>query len=316
MWPLVFLIPANKLAFIRYAFIALLTLLYLYLGTPGSDEDTYQYYFNHSCNGGRILGELEPLFQLYNRSFGYFQLCGLGAEISLFIFYLLFLKLAYPPLRRCLSPQDTFSVLFLLTYYIVSYQLAHNYRTGMASMLSILAFFSASQSKIRSLLYSILAIGFHIQVLPVLTIFAIFTTTGRARMFIILPIGLLAFLNFDYLVIFAFEQGLKYLRELSGTYRLSGIPFLLLYIFVITNIHRVKVPHMKPIYYFGFSVNIIFFFNAHLSSRLSRVVEPLLIVGLYFALQGNRNKFSAPLRILICLMPGLFFFAVERIVLI
>lgn len=315
MWYLVVSLFSNRLVFFRYLFMVCFVLFYLYYGVSGSDEKTYQDYFSHSCNGGRILVEIEPLFQLYNKLFGLFGLCSAGAELSIVVFYFLFLFLAQPLIRKYLNSQETFYVLLILTFYLVSYQLAHNYRTGMASMLSILSFLTFPINRNYSKLYAVTAIGFHIQVFPILLLFFYLNSVGRAKITLLITVIVLILVNSNYFFIFVYEQALKYLTGLSGTYRLSYIPYLFIYLFVIFSIDKVKLPNMMGVYYFGLAVNTLFFFNAHLASRLSRVVEPLLMVGFYFALKNRVAPLSRQLRVLICLIPGLFFVIIQRTIL-
>tara|TARA_B110000977_G_scaffold201732_1_gene298124 strand:- start:3931 stop:4881 length:951 start_codon:yes stop_codon:yes gene_type:complete len=315
MWYLVVSLFSDRLAVVRYLFMVCFVLFYLYLGPSGSDENTYQTFFRHSCNGGRILGSIEPLFQYYNKLFGFFRLCSAGAELSIVVFYLLFLFLAQPLIRKYLNSQETFYVLLILTFYLVSYQLAHNYRTGMASMLSILALLTFPINQNYSKLYAVTAIGFHIQVFPVLALFFYFNSVGRAKIALLITMTVLILINSNYFIIFMYEQALKVFSGLSGKYRLSYIPYLFIYLFVIISIDKVKLPNMKGIYYFGLAANTLFFFNAHLASRLTRVVEPLLMVGFYFALKSRVAPLSRQLRVLICLIPGLLFVIIQRSIL-
>ena len=95
-------------------------------------------------------------------------------------------------------------------------------------------------------------------------------------------------------------------------YRLSIIPYFFIYIFVIIAADQIKIPNLKYVFYFGFFINLVFIFNAHLSSRMSRVVEPLLMMGLYFALGKFKTKLNAQLRFVISLLPGLAFYGLDR----
>ena len=202
-------------------------------------------------------------------AFGILGLCEYGAEISLITFYGIFLILAYFAIRNYLIKQ-IFYVILILSFYLVTYQLVHNYRTGMASMLAILSFF-VLKHKILATVYAIAAIGFHIQVLPVISVFFFFNLSLKNKLILTLLSSLLIYTVKDFLYIFVIHQALLYIENFSGMYRLSIIPYFFIYIFVIIAADQIKIPNLKYVFYFGFFINFLFIFNAHLSSRMSRV---------------------------------------------
>ena len=311
MWYLTFSIFISRLYAVKYLLIFAAAVFYIYLGPDGTDEDTYQRYFYLLCNGGRD-GTLEPFFQIYNRAFGILGLCEYGAELSLITFYGIFLILVYFAIRTYLNSTDLFYVILILSFYLVTYQLVHNYRTGMASMLAILSFFVFQKHKILATVYAIAAIGFHIQVLPVISLFFFFNLSLKNKLILTLLSSLLIYTVSDFLYIFVIHQALLYIENFSGMYRLSIIPYFFIYIFVIIAADQIKIPNLKYVFYFGFFINLVFIFNAHLSSRMSRVVEPLLMMGLYFALGKFKTKLNAQLRFVISLLPGLAFYGLDR----
>ena len=179
-------------------------------------------------------------------------------------------------------------------------------------MLAILSFFVFQKHKILATVYAIAAIGFHIQVLPVISLFFFFNLSLKNKLILTLLSSLLIYTVSDFLYIFVIHQALLYIENFSGMYRLSIIPYFFIYIFVIIAADQIKIPNLKYVFYFGFFINLVFIFNAHLSSRMSRVVEPLLMMGLYFALGKFKTKLNAQLRFVISLLPGLAFYGLDR----
>lgn len=313
MWTLVSAILFSSLHTIRYGLVIILAGVYIYFGPDGSDDQVYKEIFEANCRGGSSSISIEPGYELYNKLIGKIGLCSLGIDFSLWVFFIIsYLTLIYFG-SKITPPKDFFYISTILAYYLVTYQLTFNFRGGMASTLAAIAIISISSNWLASICFGLLAISFHIQTLPVLTVFYFFAAKTRYKFIYILFVTLLIYLVYDFLYGFVLIQGLNYLAAFSGSVRLSSAPYIITYGFVLWQARRLRIPNLRPVLLFGLFVNLIFITNSHLAARMSRPVEPLLMVGLFYALEAFKPPLKKELRFLIALIPGIMFFLVEQL---
>lgn len=310
MWYLVFFSTLARVQYLRYLILVIIASLYLVIGPNSSDQETYALVFTDNCSGNFFSG-MEKGYQYYNMLFGYADLCKYEVDISACVFFLLTIPLLHFYLKKYVNGIELFYVITILSFYIVSYQLAYNYRTGMSSILAILCMISFRQGPVVSLLFGFLSITFHVQTFPIVVFFLFWQATPKFKVFLfILGLGLI-FALFGFFKGFIFEQGTRYLSSYMGSIRVSSVMYLLIYAFCIYTIKKGSFSEFKIVFIFGLIINTLFFFNSHIAARLSRPIEPLLMIVFYHSLQFLNFKLAKNLRFIISLIPGILFVFIE-----
>jgi len=313
MWYLLFLPVLERIQYFRYAILMIVVGLYLVIGPNSSDQETYSLVFADNC-AGNFFGGMEKGYQYYNMIFGYTNLCQYGVDFTACVFYLLTFPLLYFYLKKYVSGIELFYAITILSFYVVSYQLAYNYRTGMSSMLAILCLLSFRDGRAVSLLYGFLSITFHVQAFPIVAFFLFWKASPKFKLFLfIFGLGLM-FLLSGFFKGFILDQGMRYLGTYFGSIRISSVMYILVYLFCFYSIAKGQLSEFKIVLIFGLIINLLFFFNSHIAARLSRPIEPLMMVVFFHSLQFVKFKLAKKLRFIISLMPGILFVVLETLI--
>jgi hypothetical protein len=304
----------QRFQIVRYIVIFSLAIFYLIVTTSSSDYNTYHNFFIEACNGKLISGSIEPGFLIFSFIVGNIFGCNIGVNIVSVIFFIILFPLVYYFMSNYLKGKELFFIISILVFYLVTYQLAYNYRTGMASFFAIIAFLSFRKDFILSILFAFIAVSFHIQTLPVLLVFYLFKSNIKLKIFFIILSVVFGILLFKFLYLFVYAQGMAYLIKYNGTIRVAGLFYIFIYIACLMAIDKSKYfKEFKILIWFGLMVNIIFFFNSHISARILRPIEPFLMVILFDSLQIYFPRLSASIRYLISLLPGILFFIMDNL---
>ena len=285
-----------------------LALTYLILGPDGSDQYAYEAIHLQNCEGKFVKG-IEPWYQL---SFIYissvFGCLELEYHIALIIFpFTILLGLS---LSKIFPKKDVFYVWTVIVMYLVTFQVAFNYRSGLASLLFLVAVFNLNN--LSKLMFFALAVATHVQTLPAAILYSWTSSTSKFRYLLVLFGGIAIFSATAFLNSFVWQQGMSYLYSYSGSVRLASIPFLFLYIFVLLNLHVTNMKFLKPLFQFGLLMNLLFIFNSHIAARLTRPIEVLLFVCLFFIFTNHKKiSMSRNLALLTCLLPGACFMTIS-----
>jgi hypothetical protein len=252
---------------------------------------------------------IEPGYQYLSYVFS--SLSGVKSNVDVFAFIsaVVLLMLIQIALRGTLNSTDRLYVISILTLYVVTYQLAYNFRTGIASLMFILAFFSFHRLPRIALLLGTPLV--HIQTLPA-SLMVAFQKLGwfqRALLGGVLAILLVTF--FSYFYRFVFSQGVGYLSKYAGSIRLASVPYFAVYVFVLAVRPSWNPPGIRALIFFGLAVNVLFFFNSHIAARMTRPIEPVLMVAFFFALTRVKPRLYREVRLFIAMLPGLAFWVLE-----
>ena len=304
------LVLVDRIPIVRYAFLALALASYIFFGPKGSDHDVYEKLFDSNCNGLVVKG-FEPLYQLSSRIFGSIFGCD---KLDIFVianiwFAMLALVFVLP---NTLSSRVRFYFVSTLILYLVTFQYAYNFRTGISSSYLLIMLFTVSL--VPKYAMGLAAITTHVQTLPVV-IFGLFTRSrGHHKIyFLLIAMGILLFYS-PYFIAFVLQQGTGYLENFSGKVRATALPYLLIYVFVLRNYIYAGLPELKPFIWFGFLINVAFIFNAHIAGRLTKGIEPLLL-GLLLLIIFSKRSLSSSLRVnfLLVQVPGLVFWVLVMV---
>lgn len=304
------LVLVDRIPIVRYVFLAVALASYIFFGPKGSDHVVYEKLFDSNCNGLVVKG-FEPLYQLSSRIFGSIFGCD---KLDIFVianiwFAMLALVFVLP---NTLSSRVRFYFVSTLILYLVTFQYAYNFRTGISSSYLLIMFFTVSL--VPKYAMGLAAITTHIQTLPAV-IFGLFARSrGHHKIyFLLIAMGILLFYS-PYFVAFVLQQGTRYLENFSGKVRATALPYLLIYVFVLRNYIYAGLPELKPFIWFGFLINVAFIFNAHIAGRLTKGIEPLLL-GLLLLIIFSKRSLSSSLRVnfLLVQVPGLVFWVLVMV---
>ena len=195
---------------------------------------------------------------------------------------------------------------------MVTYQVADNYRTGVATLAFLVAIFS--QNNVNRIVLLLACPFVHIQTLPAVILMII----SNVRLGVIVCSGAMGSFLFwifsDFFYIFVWEQLIRYLETYSGSFRVSGLVYLLIYFFVLYVRPAQFDQRLMRLLWFGAFINCIFFDNSFLASRITRVIDPILMIGLYFSLSHIVPKLDRGVRFLITIVPGMSFYFISFLI--
>lgn len=300
------LVLVQNYRYFRYFLLFILTYIYIIFGPNGSDHAAYQNFYEINCSGKLIRG-IEPIYQYLSMLISSVIGC---SNVDLFLVTLGFILLIilFILLTKVVERDVLYFSFCILVSYVVTFQLSYNFRTGIATLLFLITVLSFGNIvRIGSM---VLAAGVHVQSLPLGAIVVFKNSRFSFKLIMALVIALSLSIITPYFSRFVIDQGLMYLSKYHGSVRVAGIPYLLIYIFVLRNIGRTNMKRFKFLILIGFLINIIFFFNSHISGRLSKPLEPLLLVLFFHCLYKvgviNR-KLSKSLSFMLAMLPGIFY---------
>lgn len=289
------------------------SVLYILSTDLSSDFDAYQELYLSVCSGEKVKG-FEAGFTYYLSFFGYIFGCSSSVAVAVAVFWIVAAVWIFKLLKTTVPKEDLLFVFSLYAFYVVSYQLAYNFRTGMATILALLSVVYFLRSPLVSVLLAVTSISFHIQVLVFFLAFYFFRGRSNIKLLVIfLGFSALLFL-FPFFKRFVFDQGMSYLLSYAGSVRVSGLLFMLIAAFCFWRRESIGFDRQLVIFIslFVFFINLLFFWNSHLSARLLRPAEPVLMIFLYFALQSIRQFRYRPVSFFVALLPGLGFVGGSR----
>jgi len=291
----------------RYSVLIALIFVYLTFGPTGTDHEFYRSLFAENCNGN-FVRSIEPGYQWLSFAAGTVFGCG-----SVHIFLSVMAALTALALQEILKGYVGSTMGFLMTStiiaYLVTFQYAFNFRTGISSSLLILGFLYIWTSKKTGIALSLASTLNHVQTLPA-GLLNLWTSSAPRLKVIVLALGAVLFLAFfDFFNRFIIEASGRYLAGYSGSIRVSILVYVAIYIFTILMVRNTPFANLRVLFVFGLFVNIVFFWNSHISSRLTRPIEPLLLsVFLYCVHRFIRPKPTLAVTYLLIQLPGLAFF--------
>ena len=281
-----------------------------------SDYHSYEAFFIQSCYGN-FTGVIEPGYQLLSYIYGYVSLYNCTDD-SFKVFTALSAVLLIPLINALSNIQfslysnaDKNGVIIvssLIATYIFILVFGYNFRSGFAIVFTIFAFNAQLKGKhIRTIIYLIVSISFHIQVFPFALVVCLLIVRQKPWSFILFAIIALFFAS--YLQSYLWYQGIAYLRNTNFSFRATFIPWLLLDCLILTLLLRNKNTESKKIMllitFSHLLINIIFIQNSHISGRVSKAFEPILICITNIVISRNITpRYSS---VIFCVTPTVFF---------
>jgi len=301
------ILAVAPLQYYRYSVLIGLIVLYLSFGPTGTDHEVYLNLFAENCNGN-FVRNIEPGYQWLSFAAGKIFGCG-----SVHIFLSIAAGLTALGLQEILKRYVGSTMGFLMTStimaYLVTFQYAFNFRTGISSSLLILGFLYIWTGKKTGVTLSLASVLNHVQALPA-GLLNLWVSSERQLKIVVLVLGAFVFLAFfDFFNRFIIEALGRYLSGFAGSFRVSIFVYVVIYMLTILKIRNTPFANLRLLFVFGLLVNIVFFWNSHISSRLTRPIEPLLLsVFLYCVYRFVRPKPTLAVTYLLTQLPGLAFF--------
>lgn len=279
--------------FLEHKFFAgllstIIVAIFLYNFQISSDYYSYQEFFELGCNGD-FVGAIEPGYQVLSYTFGYFFSTECNAN-DFRIFHTLPALLTVPIILALINIQYQFYgklnksfvviVAAQITFYLIVLVFGYNFRSGFAVILSIFGFNAMLEGqKVRCILFLLLSVAFHVQVLPFVLLTSFVIIIQNRWLILVFTIFIIASTNF--LFEYVWSQGWSYLQKPQFTIRVTALPWLILDLAIIILIFgKHDVEGRKLILLVTIShliINIVFLQNSHISGRVSKAFEPILI---------------------------------------
>jgi len=301
------LLAVAPFQYYRYSVLIAIMVLYLSFGPVGTDHEAYLDLFARNCDGN-FVRSVEPGYQWFSFAVGRVFGCN-SINIMLSIAAGMTALGLQNSFKRYVGGNMGFLMTSTIMAYLVTFQYAFNFRTGISSSLLILGFLYIWGSKRTGAALSFAAALNHVQTMPA-GLLGLWVSSAPRLKILLLALGVAIFLVlFDYFNRFIIEALGRYLSGFAGSFRVSIVVYILIYIFTIFWVGKTPFSSLRVFFIFGLFVNIVFFWNSHISSRLTRPIEPLLLsVFLYCVHRFVRPRLSLAVTYLIIQLPGLAFF--------
>lgn len=323
-------ILASKIKKFRYFLIFILTFIYVLFQRSSSDYLAYEEYFHRAAQGGRV-NELEPVYPTLAKIWGIL----FSSDIIFFPIFVFTVSIVIllgikkelnNSLKNTMYNRDKYLFFSILCFYIVVYQVAFNFRGGFATLFFTLAFLLYKQKKLVSFfILTAITILTHVQTLPVLFfLWGLLVLKNKKVMAFAIVLLLLMFILFwstlyGYIFKFIISQGSNYLSSYSGTMRVASIPYIIIDLVILIRSNKEERSELKMFPFdvrvlaiFHLLVQLIFFNNSHISSRLVKPIEPILLCGLFYVLNNcGRRKIERYFSYVIAYIPGFSFVALQ-----
>lgn len=292
---------------LRYILLFGITAAYIFNGPKGSDLDAYERTYSLNCKG-EFSTAFEPFYQFLTYVLGIFIGCQ-TLEMSTFLLTFFAMLLVINLLEYSGKKSDKYLSICVFFYYVITFQIAFNYRTGFASIFFLLSTIYFFKSNLNRQLFGLAAITTHIQTLPAALITMFFNSKSIYKVYFLVAAVLTLLYFASFIEKFVFDQFFVYLETYAGSYRLATIPYIFIYIFVLINLDRTQFSDFKYLIMFGLIINIVFLTNSHLASRITRPIEPILMMLFFEVLrQSKQFKVSSNISFIVALIPGMIFF--------
>ena len=184
------LVLVDRIPIVRFGFLALALASYILFGPKGSDHLAYEELFESNCNGLVVRG-FEPLYQLSSRVFGSIFGCD---TLDLFVIaniWFAMLALAFI-LPNTLSSRVRFYFVSTVMLYLITFQYAYNFRTGISSSYFLIMLFTVGF--VPKYAMGLAAITTHIQTLPAVFFGLFVRSRGLHKIyFLLIAMGILLF---------------------------------------------------------------------------------------------------------------------------
>ena len=152
---------------------------------------------------------------------------------------------------------------------------------------------------------------FHIQVVVYgLVIISLIISQSALWLVVLSPVALLVS---PFLINYAFYQGISYINNPDFGFRATGLIWILFDLTILySHFGRIPFPkaYFKPLAILVTShlfINIIFIFNSHISGRISKPFEPIIM--LLFVVAASNNIKQKNMVWIILIIPALTYYS-------